>query len=54
MSLSRLDSAELGAILSETALKEVVPHFRKLGDDDIRMKSSTTDLVTEADKAAEC
>ncbi len=30
-----------------------MPRFRRLGDGDIRAKTSATDLVTEADEAAE-
>ncbi len=53
MSLSRRDVAEIDAILREAALKEILPRFRRLGDGDIRAKTSPTDLVTEADEAAE-
>jgi len=53
MSLSRRDLAALDAILREAALKEVMPRFRRLDDGDIRAKTSATDLVTEADEAAE-
>lgn len=53
MSLSRRDVAALDAILREAAKAEVMPRFRRLGEGDVRAKSSPTDLVTEADEAAE-
>lgn len=53
MSLSRRDVAALDAILREAAQAEVMPRFRRLGEGDVRAKSSPTDLVTEADEAAE-
>ena len=37
----------------EAALAEVMPRFRHLSAADIRQKTSATDLVTEADEAAE-
>lgn len=53
MSVSRRDLAALDAILREAAQQEVMPRFRRLGSGDIRVKSFATDLVTEADEAAE-
>jgi len=53
MTFFRRDVEVLDAILREAALKEVMPRFRRLGDGDIRTKTSATDLVTEADEAAE-
>lgn len=51
--LTRRDVAALDAILREAARTEVTPRFRRLGEGDVRAKSSPTDLVTEADEAAE-
>lgn len=48
-----LDIASLANILQEAAMEEILPRFRNLGDDDVRMKSEAIDLVTEADEAAE-
>ena len=53
MFVSRRDLAALDAILREAAQQEVMPRFRRLGSGDIRVKSFATDLVTEADEAAE-
>jgi fructose-1,6-bisphosphatase/inositol monophosphatase family enzyme len=53
MNLGRRDVAELDAILREAARAEVTPRFRRLGQGDVKAKSSPTDLVTEADEAAE-
>lgn len=53
MSLSRRELAALDTILREAAQAEVMPRFRRLGDGDIRVKAFATDLVTEADEAAE-
>ncbi|RUU88262.1 inositol monophosphatase [Mesorhizobium sp. M7A.F.Ca.MR.176.00.0.0] len=43
----------LAGILAEAALTEIMPHFRRLGDGDVRQKTSAADLVTEADVNAE-
>lgn len=48
-----LDVAKLADLLREAAKAEILPRFRRLGSDDIRSKSEATDLVTEADEAAE-
>jgi fructose-1,6-bisphosphatase/inositol monophosphatase family enzyme len=45
--------ADLSDILTEAARVEIMPRFRNLKDGDIREKLSATDLVTEADVAAE-
>lgn len=44
---------ELAQILRNAAKAEIMPRFRRLGDGDIREKTSAVDLVTEADEAAE-
>ena len=44
---------ELALILRNAAKAEIMPRFRRLGDGDIREKTSAVDLVTEADEAAE-
>ncbi|HEY9058086.1 MAG TPA: inositol monophosphatase family protein [Aurantimonas sp.] len=48
-----IDIERLADILREAAKVEIMPRFRNLSDADIREKTSATDLVTEADEAAE-
>jgi hypothetical protein len=43
----------LAGLLSDAAMAEIMPRFRRLGDGDIRQKTSAADLVTEADVNAE-
>lgn len=43
----------LTSLLAETAEAEIMPRFRRLEASDIRQKTSTIDLVTEADVNAE-
>lgn len=43
----------LADLLAETAAAEIMPRFRRLGEGDIRQKTSPADLVTEADIHAE-
>ena len=50
---SSIDIDSLAAILRNAALAEVMPRFRRLSASDVRHKTSATDLVTEADEAAE-
>ncbi len=45
--------AALDELLRDTARKHIMPRFRNLALADIRSKTSPTDLVTEADEAAE-
>lgn len=47
------DVAKIADLLRHAAKTEILPRFRRLGDGDIRAKSEPTDLVTEADEAAE-
>lgn len=49
----KIDIDRLAAILRDAALKEIMPRFRRLAPTDVRAKTSATDLVTEADEAAE-
>lgn len=53
MSFSQADLATLASLLRETALAEIMPRFRRLGDGDVRTKTDALDMVTEADEAAE-
>lgn len=53
MSFNRRDQERLADILREAARREITPRFRNLAAGDIREKKSATDLVTEADEAAE-
>lgn len=48
-----VDIAGLANLMQEAAVKEILPRFRNLGADDVRMKSEAIDLVTEGDEAAE-
>lgn len=48
-----VDIERLAEILRAAAKAEIMPRFRNLSDADIREKTSATDLVTEADEAAE-
>ncbi|MBO0662753.1 inositol monophosphatase [Jiella sp. MQZ9-1] len=50
---STIDIARLADLLREAARGEIMPRFRNLSEADIREKTSATDLVTEADEAAE-
>ncbi|TPL72347.1 inositol monophosphatase family protein [Mesorhizobium sp. B2-3-15] len=43
----------LAGILAEAAQAEIMPRFRRLGEGDVRQKTSAADLVTEADVNAE-
>lgn len=51
--LTRRSTEILAEILREAARREILPRFRRLGKDAIRQKTSATDLVTDADEAAE-
>ena len=53
MMFSRKHLETLSAIVIDAAEREVMPRFRNLSPHDIRQKKSPTDLVTEADEAAE-
>ncbi|TNM64792.1 inositol monophosphatase family protein [Aliirhizobium smilacinae] len=48
-----LDVSKLADILRLAAKTEILPRFRRLGSGDVRAKSEPSDLVTEADEAAE-
>ena len=43
----------LASVLAEAGEFEIMPRFRRLGEGDIREKTSPADLVTEADVSAE-
>ena len=53
MLFARRDLDRLAAIVVAAARREVTPRFRKLAPQDVRAKSGPSDLVTEADEAAE-
>ncbi|WNJ88650.1 inositol monophosphatase family protein [Bosea sp. 685] len=53
MIFTRQDHETLAGILAEAGRREVMPRFRNLAEGEIREKRSATDLVTEADEAAE-
>lgn len=53
MPFSNGDAARVGEILARVAQAEIMPRFRTLSADQVRQKSSSFDLVTEADEAAE-
>ncbi|PDS77463.1 inositol monophosphatase family protein [Rhizobium sp. L43] len=48
-----VDVTVLADLLRRAAKAEILPRFRRLGQDDVRAKSEATDLVTEADEQAE-
>ncbi|CAH2399844.1 inositol monophosphatase family protein [Mesorhizobium escarrei] len=43
----------LAKLLSDAAIAEIMPRFRRLDEGDVRQKTSAADLVTEADVSAE-
>lgn len=47
------DARDLAHILRQTAQREIMPRFRRLGADAVRHKAGPLDLVTDADEAAE-
>jgi fructose-1,6-bisphosphatase/inositol monophosphatase family enzyme len=53
MPFTQDDLRRLGAILAAAARSEIMPRFRKLTPGQIQRKSTTFDLVTEADEASE-
>lgn len=50
---STVDVTVLADLPRRAAKAEILPRFRRLGQDDVRAKSEATDLVTEADEQAE-
>jgi len=48
-----IDVTVLADLLRRAAKAEILPRFRRLGQDEVRAKSEATDLVTEADEQAE-
>ncbi len=50
---SKIDIDRLAQLLREAAEAEIMPRFRALGAENVREKNSATDLVTDADEAAE-
>jgi len=48
-----VDVTVLADLLRRAAKTEILPRFRRLGQDEVRAKSEATDLVTEADEQAE-
>jgi fructose-1,6-bisphosphatase/inositol monophosphatase family enzyme len=53
MLFSDKDALRVGEILARAAQAEIMPRFRTLSADQVKQKSSSFDLVTEADEAAE-
>ena len=53
MPFSNKDALRVGEILARAAEAEIMPRFRTLNAEQVRQKSSSFDLVTEADEAAE-
>ena len=51
MLFSNKDALRVGEILARVAQAEIMPRFRTLNADQVRQKSSSFDLVTEADEA---
>lgn len=48
-----VDIMVLADVLRQAAKQEIVPRFRRLSKQDVRVKSEASDLVTEADEQAE-
>ncbi|MCP4317643.1 MAG: inositol monophosphatase [Hyphomicrobiales bacterium] len=53
MRFSDTDVAALVDILKQAGTSEIVPRFRQMSDTDIKQKTASWDVVTEADTAAE-
>jgi fructose-1,6-bisphosphatase/inositol monophosphatase family enzyme len=53
MQLSKNDALRIGAILAQVAQAEIMPRFQRLAAHQVKQKSSSFDLVTEADEVAE-
>jgi len=53
MLFSNKDAARVGDIMAKAAQAEIMPRFWTLSADQVKQKSSSFDLVTEADEAAE-
>jgi fructose-1,6-bisphosphatase/inositol monophosphatase family enzyme len=53
MQFSKNDALRIDAILAQVAATEIMPRFQRLAAHQVRQKSSSFDLVTEADEAAE-
>ncbi len=51
--MTPVDISKLADCLRSAAAHEILPRFRRLGSTDVCSKSEPTDLVTEADEAAE-
>lgn len=51
--LTRAQLRDIVALMRDAAHTEIMPRFRRLGPGAIRAKTSETDLVTDADEAAE-
>lgn len=53
MQFSKNDALGIGAILAQVAATEIMPRFQRLAAHQVKQKSSSFDLVTEADEVAE-
>jgi fructose-1,6-bisphosphatase/inositol monophosphatase family enzyme len=51
--MTSIDVMELAGVMRDAAKAEIMPRFRRLGAQDIKTKTSATDLVTEADTESE-
>src|SRR4029450_9702699 len=51
--LTRNDALAVGEVLADVALAEIMPRFRGVVANPVRTKTSTFDVVTDADEAAE-
>lgn len=47
------DVMALADLMRRASVAEIMPRFRRLGEGDVRIKTDATDVVTEADEAAE-
>jgi fructose-1,6-bisphosphatase/inositol monophosphatase family enzyme len=53
MKFARTDALQVAQILTDAAEAEIMPRFRRLVATEVREKSSTFDIVTDADEEAE-
>ena len=53
MQFSKNDALRIGAVLAQVAATEIMPRFQTLAAHQVKQKSSSFDLVTEADEVAE-
>ena len=53
MTINARAVTDIAQLLREAAQREIMPRFRRLAEGAVRIKTGPTDLVTDADEAAE-